>query len=99
MDLVLLFGVGVAAAVLVVGVSARRAALGNRMVSSFEALKVRTRQRISSDAVVTRGPPVRGTVSIKAVRHDRGSMAKNPEPVAVARARLRHVPLHARRAS
>ena len=98
MDLVLFVGVGVAG-VLVAGVSARRAALGNRMDGSLETLKVRTRQRVPLIDVAMRRAPDRGTVLIKAVRHDQGSMANNPEPVAVTRARVRHVPLHARRAA
>jgi hypothetical protein len=44
MDLVLMVVVG-AAAVFVVGVSAHRAALGHRMVGSFDALKGRPRQK------------------------------------------------------
>jgi hypothetical protein len=99
MDLVPLVGVGVAA-VLVAGVSARRAALGNRMDGSLETLKVRTRQRVPLIDVAMRRAPDRGTVLIKAVCHDQVPMANNEESLAeVIPTRVGRVPLHARRAS
>jgi hypothetical protein len=98
MDLVLLVGVGVAA-VFVVGVSARRAALGNRMVGSLDALKTMTRQKVMPDAVVMSRVPVRGTVS-KAVVHGHDPMVSNGELLAdLIPTGVEHVPLHARRAS
>ena len=98
MDLVPLVGVGVAA-LFVAGVSARTAALGNRMVGSLEALKIMTRQKVLPDAVVMRRAPVRGTVS-KAVRHGHDPMVNNGELLAdLIPTGVEHVPLHARRAS
>jgi hypothetical protein len=99
MDLVLLVGIGVPAA-LAAGVSARRAVLGNQMARSFETLKLSMRQSASRDDLVMRRAPVSGTVSIGVVRHGLGPRANNQEPPAeVTRAGVRHVPLHARRAS
>jgi hypothetical protein len=94
MDLVLLIGVSVVAA-LAAGVSARRAVLGNRMDSSFDLLKVRTRQNATFDDVVIRPAPVRRLVSIKPapIANNEGSLAE------VIPARVGHIPLHSRRAS
>jgi hypothetical protein len=93
MDLVLLIGLSVVAA-LAAGVSARRAVLGNRMDSSFEFLKVTTRQSATFDDVVMPAP-VRRVVSIKPA-----PMADNERLVAeFIPTRVGHVPLHARRAS
>jgi len=97
MDLVLLIGVGVVAA-LAAGVSARRAVLGNRMDSSFEFMK-RTRQRVSIDDVVASRASVRGTTSVRAL-HERRPMANNQaSPTDHIPAGVHHVPLHERRAS
>jgi hypothetical protein len=99
MDLVLLVGGGLAA-VLATWELARRAQLGNRMDRSFEILKVGMRQMASPDDVVIRRAPVRGAVLIKAVRHDQGPKASYTEaPAELLPTRVRHVPLHARRAS
>jgi hypothetical protein len=98
MDLVLLVGVGVLAAFAAGGL-ARRAALGNRMDCSFEALKGMARSDALWDDVVMGPAPVHSD-SINAVLGDPSPMVNTQEsPADLGLARGRHIPRHARRAS
>jgi hypothetical protein len=99
MELVLLVGVGVAAA-LAAGESARRALLGRRMDRSFEVLKVSTPHGALGGDAAMRRVRVRRMISIKAGRHDHGSLANPQESLGeLTSAPAPHIPLHARQAS
>jgi hypothetical protein len=98
MELVLLVGVGVAAA-LAAGESARRALLGRRMDRSFEFLKVNTPHGALGGDAVMRPVRVRRMISIKAGR-DHGSLANPQESLGeLTPVPAPHIPLHARQAS